>query len=86
MTARPAPRESIRIGDIRLTFLPDGIGTVAPGPLFPGLDDAGWVRHRRWLGAALACPAAVIGLIDDAVPGDAAQASQHPQGETLDVE
>jgi glyoxylase-like metal-dependent hydrolase (beta-lactamase superfamily II) len=50
VTARIAPRETIRIGDIRLTFLPDGIGTVAPGPLFPGVDQAGWVRHRRWLG------------------------------------
>ncbi|WP_214367264.1 MBL fold metallo-hydrolase [Pseudonocardia sp. H11422] len=47
MSARPAPLESIDVGDIRVTYLPDGDASVAAGTVFPASNDALWEAHRE---------------------------------------
>lgn len=45
----PAPQSSIMVGDIRLTFLPDGEAYFSPTGMFPGTTDESWQAHRQWL-------------------------------------
>jgi glyoxylase-like metal-dependent hydrolase (beta-lactamase superfamily II) len=47
--AQPAPLSCINVGDIRVTYLPDGDGRVSPILFFPGSDDALWVAHQEFL-------------------------------------
>lgn len=47
--ARPAPLESITVGGIRVTFLPDGDGVLTPHVLFPAGDEAFWASHPELL-------------------------------------
>ncbi|MHA6792061.1 MBL fold metallo-hydrolase [Pseudonocardia bannensis] len=47
MSARPAPLESIDVGDIKVTYLPDGDATVEAGTVFPAANDALWEAHRE---------------------------------------
>lgn len=48
MAAQPAPLRSITIGDIRLTYLPDGEIHAVTG-WFPATSEEAWQAHRRWL-------------------------------------
>jgi glyoxylase-like metal-dependent hydrolase (beta-lactamase superfamily II) len=47
MSARPAPLESIDVGDIKVTYLPDGDATVEAGTVFPASNEALWAAHRE---------------------------------------
>lgn len=50
MAAGPAPSQSIHVGDITITYLPDGKGHFVPHQMFPasGSQEA-WENHARWL-------------------------------------
>ena len=54
MTANPAPQGSITVGEVRITYLPDGVAHFAYG-VFPGSSDECWVRQAahtrdgRWV-------------------------------------
>lgn len=47
MPAQPAPLESIDIGDIKVTYLPDGDATLSATTVFPASNDALWEAHRE---------------------------------------
>lgn len=47
--ARPAPLESITVGDIKITYLPDGHGVGTAHVLFPAGDEAFWASHPDML-------------------------------------
>ncbi|NMH96481.1 MBL fold metallo-hydrolase [Pseudonocardia acidicola] len=47
MAARPAPLESINVGDIRITYIPDGDATVDATTVFPAANDTLWEAHRE---------------------------------------
>jgi glyoxylase-like metal-dependent hydrolase (beta-lactamase superfamily II) len=49
MTATAAPLSTMAIGDIRLTYLPDGIHHVRPLAQYSGSDDAFWARRGHVL-------------------------------------
>ncbi len=49
MVAQVASQESISIGDIRLTYLPDGEGHIAATGMFPASTPEAWEAHRQWL-------------------------------------
>lgn len=40
-----APLQSIQIGEITVTYLPDGGGIVIPGALYPASSDEGWQKY-----------------------------------------
>jgi glyoxylase-like metal-dependent hydrolase (beta-lactamase superfamily II) len=44
-----APRQSIMVGDIRVTYLPDGETRLNPTAFFPASTDTGWKLHPEWL-------------------------------------
>jgi glyoxylase-like metal-dependent hydrolase (beta-lactamase superfamily II) len=44
-----AQRQSIMIGDIRLTYLPDGETRLNPTAFFPASTEEGWRLHPEWL-------------------------------------
>jgi glyoxylase-like metal-dependent hydrolase (beta-lactamase superfamily II) len=44
MTAVPAPSQSIEVGDIRVTYLPDGVAYFSYDA-FPDASDECWARH-----------------------------------------
>ena len=46
---RPAPLTSIDVGDIRVTYLPDGEGHFAGPAMFPGTEPDAWERHPELL-------------------------------------
>ena len=50
MAAGPAPSQTISVGDISITYLPDGEGHFVPTQMFPasGSQEA-WQEHARWL-------------------------------------
>ncbi len=45
MAARPAKQDSIILGEIRLTYLPDGEGHFVPTALLPVSSGEGWRLH-----------------------------------------
>ena len=49
MAAQPAPQSSISVGDIRLTYLPDGEGHLSATGVFPASTDVRWQPHHQWL-------------------------------------
>jgi len=49
MAAQPSPQSSINVGDIRITYLPDGEGHVSPTGFYPASTQEGWEAHRQWL-------------------------------------
>ena len=49
--AEPAGRSSISVGDISVTYLPDGDARVDSAVLFPAATPEGWQAHREWLDA-----------------------------------
>jgi glyoxylase-like metal-dependent hydrolase (beta-lactamase superfamily II) len=44
-----APLQSIQIGEITVTYLPDGGGIVIPGALYPASSDVGWQKYPELL-------------------------------------
>lgn len=40
-----APVQTLTIGDIRVTYLPDGETRLAPTAFFPASTDEGWALH-----------------------------------------
>jgi len=44
-----APVQSLRIGEIRVTYLPDGETRLAPTAFFPASTEEGWKLHPEWL-------------------------------------
>lgn len=48
---QPAPLQTVTVGEIGVTFLPDGGGVVAPTALYPASDEAGWEKHQELLDA-----------------------------------
>jgi glyoxylase-like metal-dependent hydrolase (beta-lactamase superfamily II) len=49
MPAQVAPQDSISIGDIRITYLPDGEGHIAATGMFPASTEEAWQAHTQWL-------------------------------------
>ncbi|MEJ8277777.1 MBL fold metallo-hydrolase [Pseudonocardia spirodelae] len=48
--AQPAPSRTVTVGDIAITYLPDGEGHFDPVGMFPAsVDQQAWERHSRWL-------------------------------------
>jgi glyoxylase-like metal-dependent hydrolase (beta-lactamase superfamily II) len=47
--AQPASLESITVGDIRITYLPDGDIRLSSTIVFPASDDALWAAHGQYL-------------------------------------
>jgi glyoxylase-like metal-dependent hydrolase (beta-lactamase superfamily II) len=47
--AKPATTSSITVGDIRITYLPDGHARFEPTAFFPASTRERWQCHRRWL-------------------------------------
>jgi glyoxylase-like metal-dependent hydrolase (beta-lactamase superfamily II) len=45
MPAVPAPLESVRVGDVRITWLPDGVGRFKPTAFVVPSTDEEWARH-----------------------------------------
>src|SRR5262245_15201581 len=46
---QPAKQQTITVGGIRITFLPDGDGRIDKLALFPGTTPDGWALHPEWL-------------------------------------
>jgi len=44
-----APLQTVSVGDIRVTFLPDGGGVVNPLALYPASNEAGWQPYQNLL-------------------------------------
>jgi glyoxylase-like metal-dependent hydrolase (beta-lactamase superfamily II) len=44
-----APVQTTTIGDIRVTYLPDGETRLAPTAFFPASTEEGWKLHPEWL-------------------------------------
>jgi glyoxylase-like metal-dependent hydrolase (beta-lactamase superfamily II) len=49
MSARPAPVESIDVGEIRITYLRDGDAVCSATKIFPSSNEDLWQAHRRLL-------------------------------------
>lgn len=49
MAAKPAPLTSITVGDIKITYLPDGEAHAVPTAFIPASTEEGWELHRQWL-------------------------------------
>lgn len=50
MAAQPASQTSISVGDIRVTYLPDGEAHLTPTGVFPASTEESWQSsHQRWL-------------------------------------
>jgi glyoxylase-like metal-dependent hydrolase (beta-lactamase superfamily II) len=49
MAIQPASVSSIAIGDIKVTFLPDGEAHIVGAGMFPASSPEGWIEHQQWL-------------------------------------
>lgn len=49
MAAQPAPLGSITVGDIKITYLPDGEGHFITSAFMPASSEEGWALHQQWL-------------------------------------
>jgi glyoxylase-like metal-dependent hydrolase (beta-lactamase superfamily II) len=47
--AGAASLRSVAVGDVRITYLPDGIARLTPREFFPASDEEGWKRHPEFL-------------------------------------
>jgi len=47
--AQPAPLSTIKVGEIRITYLPDGDARVSPTLNIPASNDALWAAHQEFL-------------------------------------
>ena len=47
--AGPAPQAEITIGDIRVVYLPDGVGKAEATSFFAGSTPEGWKPHSKWI-------------------------------------
>lgn len=46
---QPSPLQTIDVGDIQVTYLPDGEGHFVPTGMFPASHPDAWADHTRWL-------------------------------------
>lgn len=46
---QPSPLQTIEVGDIQVTFLPDGEAHFVPTGMFPASHPQAWAEHERWL-------------------------------------
>ncbi|EFF89321.1 metallo-beta-lactamase [Streptomyces sp. e14] len=46
---RPARIRSLRVGDLRVSYVPDGVVKMVPRSLFPATSDETWARNSRYL-------------------------------------
>src|SRR5215469_8387841 len=46
---RAGTLRSVQIGDIRVSYLPDGAVKMVPRFLFPGTSDRDWIENARFL-------------------------------------
>jgi len=44
-----ARRQSLMVGDIRVTYMPDGETRLNPTAFFPASTEEGWKKHPQWL-------------------------------------
>jgi glyoxylase-like metal-dependent hydrolase (beta-lactamase superfamily II) len=51
MPAKACTMCSIQVGDIRVTYLPDGEGAISPTITFPGSADSLWAAHKEFVDA-----------------------------------
>jgi glyoxylase-like metal-dependent hydrolase (beta-lactamase superfamily II) len=58
-----APVQTMTVGDIRVTYLPDGEFRLVPTAFFPASDDAGWKLHPEWLDDAGSLICSIGGLL-----------------------
>lgn len=49
MVAQPCPVQTIEVGDVSLTYLPDGEAHFSPTGMFPASHPEAWAEHERWL-------------------------------------
>lgn len=48
-TANPSPLQTIEVGDVSITYLPDGEAHFVPSGMFPASQPEAWAAHERWL-------------------------------------
>lgn len=48
-TCQPSPLQTIEVGDVSITYLPDGKGHFVPSGMFPASTPEAWADHERWL-------------------------------------
>lgn len=58
-----APLQSIIVGDIRITYLPDGETRLNPTAFFPASSEEGWKLHPEWLDEEERLVASIGGLL-----------------------
>lgn len=51
MAAQPSPFQTIQVGEIDVTFLPDGEAHFVATGMFPASNEEAWQEHVRWLDA-----------------------------------
>mgnify|MGYP000026488586 CR=1 FL=1 len=49
MPAQPARLAEVKVGDIRIVFLPDGSAALEPTAAFPETNKEIWQSHSKWL-------------------------------------
>lgn len=47
--AQCAPLQTVHVGDVEITFLPDGEAHFSPTGMFPASHPEAWAAHERWL-------------------------------------
>lgn len=45
----PATIRSVQLGEVKLSYVPDGMVKMVPPSLFPGTTDESWARHGEYL-------------------------------------
>jgi len=60
---RPAGIRSVRLGDIRVSFVPDGVVSLAPRGWFPDTTEEIWAAHPEYLDASGNLVASIGGLL-----------------------
>ncbi len=61
--AEPARLNHITVGDIRITYLPDGVTRLAPTEFLVGSTAERWKLHKEWLDSEGSLVASIGGLL-----------------------
>ena len=59
----PATRAQINVGDITITYLPDGYTLLNPTAFLPASTPEAWQLHKQWLNDAGQLVASIGGLL-----------------------
>lgn len=62
-TCQPSPQQTIQVGDISITYLPDGEGHFVPTGMFPASRPEAWAAHERWLDGDGRCVVTIGGFL-----------------------